>query len=135
MWTSWNISHFLLNTFDEKMDQCWCFISLFFFFSKWIKNFLQHRHNPIDTIPMVKKIHMDRLFSIRNCIKNECFSILFYFFFFVFCELQYTYLTALQSVVIMLLLMLEFRLVHCFDDADVLSSDRFFLLHKSSLFS
>ena len=50
-------------------------------------------------------------------------------------SLKYTYLTALLSDIITLLLMLELRLVHCFDDADTLSSDRFFLLHKSSLFS
>lgn len=41
----------------------------------------------------------------------------------------------LLAVVMTLLLMLEFRLAHCFDDPVTLSNDRFFLLHKSLLFS
>lgn len=52
---------FLFNSVDGKMDQCLCFVfSLSTFRSKWIKNFLKdtrHRHNPIDTLPMIKFSH------------------------------------------------------------------------------
>lgn len=54
----------------------------------------------------------------------------------VFCFVNFpTYLMALLSVVFTLLLILEFRLAHCFDDAVTLRNERFFLLHKSSLCS
>lgn len=41
----------------------------------------------------------------------------------------------LLAAIITLLLILEFRLAHCFDDPLTLSNERFFLLHKSLLFS
>lgn len=87
------------------------------------------RHNPFE-----RKLWRDENFlAFMNCaasVDNSIKSNKTFLF-----HSKYTYLTALLSDIITLLLMLELRLVHCFDDADTLSSDRFFLLHKSSLFS
>lgn len=46
-----------------------------------------------------------------------------------------THLTQLLADVITLLLILELRLAHCFDETDAFSNERFFLLHNSLLFS
>lgn len=141
---------FLFNSFDGKMDQCLCLFfstSFFTFHSKWIKNFLKGTQSTQSTQAQSNwHVTHDEIFTWTLLVyflsaialyRNECFHFLSGFPpFFPLHPLPFnTYLTALLSVVIMLLLMLEFRLVHCFDAADVLSNDRFFLLHKSSLFS